>query len=501
MDRVPATLGIDLGTSAVKAVLVDGAGAVLAASDAPLGLACPEPGAAEQDPWAWWTAVRHAVRACLDAAVGAEVAAVGLTGQKHALLLLDDVGRPLGRAVIWADARASVEAAELDALAARRGGRPRPASLPGHLLPKWRRLVRTRPDDANRARALLFAKDWLGLRLTGGLATDRTEASTLPCYDPRRRGWSADAARGLGLPPRLLPPVLDPRGRRGPVSPEAAAETGLPAGIPVVAGAGDNEAAQLALGALDPGVLAVTLGTSGTVIGVVPRRRVRAGLVSGDTVGARRVAGTGVVLAAGRALVWVRDLAFGGATPVEAVIRRAADLPPEEDVPTFLPSLEGERSPVPDPGARGAFAGLSPAHGPVHFARAVLDGVAAALGETIELFRADGQTVAEVRITGGGARAEVWRAGVAAAAAAPVRLVGGSDATARGAALLAHLERAGERTLLDTARRWVEAGPLEVPSRTEVERMGRLRARQAALRGAVGPAAPTPTRAVLRGGA
>lgn len=478
-------LGIDLGTSAVKAVLVAEDGRLCAAGQASLALQVPEPLAAEQSASAWWSATQAAVRACLERAPGAAVAGVGLTGQKHALLLLDEKGQPLAPARLWADGRAASETRTLRERIpdlARRTGAP---ALPGYLLPKWLRLLAWEPDVLARTAHLLFAKDWLRLCLTGSLATDPTEASASQLWQPGRSRWNADRCRTLGIDPAWLPVVVPSNERSGVVTEEAAEVTGLPAGIPVVGGAGDNEAAALACGAVDPGVVAVILGTSGTVVATATRRGRVGGLVWGRHVTRRGLAATGTTLSAGRAIDWARRAFLPATMDVAEALELAFGVAIEEALPTFVPALVGERSPEPDEHARGAFLGLEPGHEAPQLLRAVVDGVSATLGQIVDLLRGSGVPVEELRFTSGGAASQAWRQAIAAAARTSGRLAGQREGPARGAALLAAAEGATDADLRVRARAWSPPQPLERPTAGAVLHMAAVKARLEAARRAL----------------
>jgi len=481
----PAYLGLDLGTSSVKALLVDEDGAVLATAGERLALLSDQPLQAEQDAEAWWRAASAAVRACLAAAPQARVHTVGLTGQKHALLPLDEANRPLRPAVLWADGRAMRECAEVrtvfPAVARRTGALP----LPGFLVPKWLRYLRTEEALAARTVRLCFAKDWLRLRLTGAFATDRTEASASQAYDFRSNSWSDTLLSVWDMRRDMLAPVRRSISEAGRVNEDGAAATGLAIGTPVVAGAGDNEAAAVGCGALGDGRVAVILGTSGTVIG---SSRVRAG--AGGLAWNRHVlpagyAATGTVLSAGRALRWVRRLAFPPGFTIPQVIEAAEASDPAPAPLVFLPSLVGERSPVPDPLATGAFVGLRPQHGRGHLARAVLDGVALQIAEILTLMRGAGVAVEGLRITSGGAASALWRRTIASAAGVAVRRVAQREGPALGAAMLAAASGGDLGTLGDLLDRWVVPGESEEPDPAEVERLHGLGARLRAVRNAL----------------
>ncbi|MDF1702451.1 MAG: FGGY family carbohydrate kinase, partial [Planctomycetota bacterium] len=263
---IDAYLGLDLGTSSLKALLVNEAGHTLAAASEPLVLVAERPLQAEQDADAWWRACVAAIRHVLAAAPGARVRAVGLTGQKHAFLPLDEQHRPLRSAVLWADGRATDECDEVravfPAVARRTGALP----LPGFFVPKWLRYQRREAELAARTARLCGAKDWLRLKLTGAFATDRTEASSSQAYDFRTNSWAESLLTLWDLRRDQLPPVRRSTSEAGRVHAEAATATGLPVDTPVVAGAGDNEAAAVGCGALGDGRVAVILGTSATVI-------------------------------------------------------------------------------------------------------------------------------------------------------------------------------------------------------------------------------------------
>jgi xylulokinase len=480
-----AFLGLDLGTTSVKALLVDAAGRTLGSGRVSLELVSREPLQAEQDAEGWWRGAVAAVRACLAAAPGARVAAVGLTGQKHALLPLDEHDRPLAPAVLWADGRATAECDEVrrvfPAVARRTGALPQP----GLFVPKWLRYARTRADLAARTVRLCGAKDWLRLRLTGTFATDRTEASASQAYDFRSNTWSGTLLTLWDLRPELLPPVLRSTREAGRVHAAAAEETGLPEGIPVAAGAGDNEAAALACGVVGPGTVALILGTSGTVVAWNKVRAAAGGLSYARHVVPAGYAATGTVLSAGRALRWIRRAAFPSDFTTEQMIEAAGASDPTRAPLVFLPSLVGERSPVPDPFATGAFVGLRPGHGRGHLARAVLDGVSLALAEVLVLMRGAGVAVRDVRLTSGGARSALWRGTLAAAAGVPVRRVGEREGPALGAALLAAAMTRRHGTLAGLVARWVRPGEPEPPDPAEVRRLRELGARLGAVRNAL----------------
>lgn len=481
-----AYLGVDVGTSSVKALLVDAAGREIASASARIPLITGLPLQAEQEAEVWWQGAVSAVRQCLAAASSTRVRAVGLTGQKHALLALDEDGRPVAPALTWADGRARREAQHVRDVFPAAGRRVGRHALPGLFLPKWLYFRERHAEEAARAATFLFAKDYVRFRLTGTLATDWTEASASLLFDFRRNGWSSPLTGFFELEEGTLPAVLAPAARAGDVDSAGAAETGLPVGIPVAAGAGDNEAAALAVGGLEEGAVALTLGTSATLVGWSRLRSSAGGLVWNRHIPRAGYAATGTVLSAGRALRWLRDVAYPDGTRVVDVLDHAKATSPSPAPLVFLPSLEGERSPVEDPDATGAFLGLRTIHTRAHLARAVLEGISLSLAESLVLMRAAGVPIEELRITGGGAGSAFWRRLLAAATGTPVRQVGMVEGPALGAALLA-AEMDGHGDARDLASRWVAPAPAEAPDAAEAERLvplaTMLRAGRNALRG------------------
>jgi xylulokinase len=480
-----AFLGLDLGTSACKALLVGEDGRVLAVAEERLELLAERPLQAEQDAEAWWRATVRAVRMCIEQAAGVRIQAVGLTGQKHALLPLDEEHRPLRPALLWADGRAHAEADELravfPAIARRTGSLPQP----GFLVPKWLRYTRGEPELRARTRRICFAKDWIRLRLTDTFATDRTEASAAQAYDFRKDSWAEPLLMLFELPREVLAPVVRSTTRAGRISAEAAEATGLEEGTPVAAGAGDNEAAALGCGALGDGRVAVILGTSGTVVGWSKQRTTAGGLSWNRHVLPTGYAATGTVLSAGRSLRWIRRAAFPRDFTVPQVLEAAEASDPSRAPLVYLPGLVGERSPVPDAHATGCFVGLRPLHGRGHLARAVVDGVSLGLAEILVLMRGAGVQVRALHVTSGGAASDLWRRTIAAAAGVPVRRVAMREGPALGAAMLAAAMTRQHGSLEDLVERWVEPGPEEEGDADEATRLERLGASARAVRNAL----------------
>jgi xylulokinase len=409
---VAPLVGLDVGTTGVKAVAISPHGEVLARAEEPYPLSIPQPGWAEQDPEDWWRASERAL-----ASVGAkDAAAVGLTGQMHGLVLLDASDRVLRPAILWNDQRTAAECAEieerigLDRLIELTGNR----ALPGFTAPKLLWVRAHEPDVWARAAHMLLPKDYVRLRMTGTRAIDAAEASGTLLFDVAGRRWSDEVCSALEIPREWLPPVHE--------------STDL-------GGAGDQQAGALGVGVVGPGPLSVVLGTSGVVFAALPGYRV-------DTqarvhVFCHAVPGTweamGVMLSAAGALRWLRD-AVGG--DYEELTAEAATWPAGTEGLTFLPYLQGERTPHADPSARAVFEGLSLRHDRGALVRAVLEGVAYGLRDSLELLRELGVEPQVGRASGGGARSELWLKIVASVLGISIERTAVEEGAAYGAALL-----------------------------------------------------------------
>ena len=423
-----SVLGIDLGTSGVKALVADRAGGVLGRGVAGYPVRVPAGGRAETAPQDWWRATRSAVRVALAEAGHVSVTAMAVAGQMHGVVLVDEAGAPLRPAILWLDERAAAEAATYAELPGEYttvlGNRPSPG-MAGPLL-SW--LMTHEPGTLGAAWWALQPKDWLRLRLTGQAATDPTDASGTLLFDLARDQWADPLIEKLGLPRAKLPPVRRSAEIAGRLLPGAAAELGLDPRIPVAVGAGDTAAALYAAG-LHPDEAMLNLGSSG--VWVVLEEEFR----PADTTNLYRAIGDGYYRLAptynvGIALDWVRNLL--GATWDE--LYQTAARPPRDDAPRFDPQLTPERW---NPRATGAWTGLALAHGREDLMRSALDGVAGLLGQRLADLRAAGHAPQRVILGGGGIRNSDWRALLAATLDLPVRDAATNWVTAAGAARLA----------------------------------------------------------------
>ena len=420
-----ALVGLDVGTTGVKAVAISPDGDVVAKAEAKYPLSMPHPGWAEQDPEDWWRGTQTAL-----AALGVDnVRGIGLSGQMHGLVALDSELRVLRPAILWNDQRTAAECAEIEQrlglqrLIRLTGNR----ALPGFTAPKLLWLRTHEPDVYSRIGHVLLPKDFVRLRLTGELATDVADASGTLLFDVAARSWSDEMLGALDLPREWLPSALE--------SPEISGATA--SGVPVAAGAGDQAAGALGVGVDRPGPLSVVLGTSGVVFAALPGfaadREARIHAFCHAVPGGWHA--MGVMLSAAGSLRWFRDALEPNME--YAALTAEADLwEPGADGVTFLPYLAGERTPHADPNARGAFVGLSQRHGRGALVRAVLEGVAYGLRDSLALLEELGVEPEAGRASGGGARSELWLRIVASVLRIPLERTAVEEGAAYGAALL-----------------------------------------------------------------
>ena len=439
-------LGLDVGTSGVKAVLVSPSGDVRASATTPLKLSTPRPGWAEQDPIDWWEASIASIRAVRSQAAGATVAGVGISGQMHSSVFLDRSGEVVRPALLWCDGRTTEECREIER---RVGGEERlrdlvsnPA-LEGFTLPKVLWLRNNEPEAFRLVATVMLAKDYIRYRLTGELATEPSDASATLMYDTARQRWSREILDAMELNGSLLPPVGGSSQVLGRVSDAGAAACGLPAGTPVVGGGADNACGAAGVGVVAPGEAVASWGTSGTLLAPMSEPRVDPGLRAHTF--CHVVPSTwylmGVVLSAGGAFAWYRDQLArelaGDSDANRKLDDEAASVARGAEGVTFLPYLQGERTPHRNASARGAFLGLSLAHTRAHLTRAVIEGVCFALRDSLEILRSLGFTLSEVLFTGGGAHSPLVRRLAAEVFGLPVATVNREEGPAYGAALLA----------------------------------------------------------------
>ncbi len=446
-------LGIDVSTTGAKALLIDEQGKVVASHTTEYPLSTPKPLWSEQNPADWWQGACESIKAALSEAglAGEAVSAVGLTGQMHGLVMLDKADQVLRPAILWNDQRTGAQCVEitekvggLDRLLQLTGNQV----LPGFTAPKIVWVRENEPSVYERARHILLPKDYVRFCLTGEYATEVSDASGMSLLDVANRRWSKEMLQALDIPESWLPICTESDQVSGRISASAAQATGLKAGMPVVGGGGDQAAQAVGSGIVKAGVISVTSGTSGVVFAhsekyaFEPQGRLHAFC--------HAVPGKwhfmGVMLSAGGSFRWLRDsigdvekaaASLSGDDPYNLLTREAALAPVGSEGLLFLPYLTGERTPYPDPEARGAFVGLTLRHTKRHLIRSVLEGVSFGLRDSLELIKGLGVPIEQVRASGGGARSPLWRQIQADVFGAELVLVNVTDGAAYGAALLA----------------------------------------------------------------
>jgi xylulokinase len=427
-------LGVDLGTSGVKAVLADAAGAVLAQATASLTVSRPHPGWSEQDPAAWWAALVAAVAALRRSADLSGVRGIGLSGQQHGAVLLDTSERVLRPAILWDDGRSAAECTALDPLARRIAGN---LAMPGFTAPKLLWVRHHEPELFHATARVLLPKDWLRLRLVGEAVSEASDASGTLWLDVAARRWSPVLLDASGLDERHMPRLVEGDTVSGRLRPEAAAELDLPPGIPVAGGAGDNAAGAVGIGCIRPGQGFVSLGTSGVIFvsdaapKPLPERTVHAFCHCLPTTWHRM----SVILSAAGSLAWFAGVAGVPAPDLVAEMERERE---GRGRVTFLPYLSGERTPHNDAQARGAFLGLDAGTSRADLTRAVLEGVAFALADGMDALAPGGLPDGVLWVIGGGGQSAAWLRILAAVLGRPLLPVpSASVGPALGAARLA----------------------------------------------------------------
>lgn len=443
-------LGIDVGTGGSRALLLNESGALVASAiHEHEPFRSPQAGWAEQDPHDWWKASRAAIGRLLSesAVAPAEIACIGLTGQMHGAVLLDKDNQVLRPALIWADQRTAEECRDLNSTIGpeRLVELTSNPALTNFTLTKLLWVRKHEPAIWRNFRSFLLPKDYVRFRLSGVRAIDVADASGTLLLDVRRRQWSYAMLEATGLDRDCLPQLFESPEIAGRVSEAAAQETGLKAGTPIVAGAGDQAAGALGMGIARPGDVSATIGTSGVVFAATdapftdPRGRLHT--FCHAIPGRWHV--MGVTQAAGLSLRWFRDnfgIAARAATagdPYDALAEEASRVPAGSEGVLWAPYLMGERTPYLDPDARAALVGLSASHGRGHIIRAILEGVAFSLKDSLTIFAELAIPVREIRLGGGGARSPLWRQIQADVYGQPVQTVAAEEGAAYGAALLA----------------------------------------------------------------
>jgi len=436
-------MGIDVSTTGSKALLIDAAGTVVASASAPHSLSTPKPLWSEQDPLEWWAATKVSIQAVLQRSnvTASAIAGIGLTGQMHGLVLLNGTGAVLRPAILWNDQRTQ---SQCDAIHAHIG-RERfiqisgNVALTGFTAPKILWVAENEPEVYEQVRHVLLPKDYIRYRLTGQFAMDKADGAGTVLFDLRQRDWSAELLAALNIPSEWMPPTYEGPEFTGEVSVAAAVETGFAAGTPVAAGGGDQAAQAVGVGAVEPGIIGLTVGTSGVVFAATPAPFIepegRLHAFCHAVPGMWHL--MGVMLSAAGSLQWYRDTLAPNLS-FDELLQEAETVPAGSEGLQFLPYLSGERTPHPDPQARGAFIGLTLRHRRGHLTRAVLEGVAYGLKDSFKLIQSAGlEQIVQVRASGGGTKGRLWRQILASVLESELVTVNTAEGAAFGAALLA----------------------------------------------------------------
>jgi xylulokinase len=434
---VGVLVGVDVGTSGTRALAVTTEGELVAEATRPHQLLTPRPGWTEQHPAEWWDACKGVLAEV--AAAGGEIVGLGVTGQMHGSVFLDSAGEVIRPALLWNDQRTADECDEITArVGAERllelAGNP---ALTGFQAPKILWLARHEPDAYARVASVLLPKDYVRFELTGERATDASDAAGTLLLDVRARDWSDEILDALEISREWLPRVYEGPETTGTVRDELADELGLPRGLPVAAGGGDNAAAAVGVGVVQEGSVSTSIGTSGVLFAhrdeFTPDPSGRVHAFCHAVPGAFHL--MAVTLSAGGSLSWWREQ-LGGGADFEELVGEAEPVEPGAEGLVFLPYLTGERSPHLDPRARGAFVGLTVRHGRAHMTRAVMEGVAFSMRDGLEVMRGLGTPDDDMRAVGGGARSPLWLRLQADVYGRAVRRTEVDEGPAYGAALL-----------------------------------------------------------------
>ncbi|MEL6150090.1 MAG: xylulokinase [Chloroflexota bacterium] len=470
-------IGIDVSTTASKAVAIDAAGAVLATSSHEHPFFTPEPMWVEQNPDDWWQTTIQALKGVFQTVNAADVKAIGLTGQMLGLVALDEHGTPVRPSILWNDQRSGKQCDEItDTIGAEKLWQLTGSlMIPGMTVPKLLWMREHEPDSYAKVRHVLLPKDYVRYRLSGELVTDVSDGSGTGLMDVGARDWSDEMLAALEIPREWLPGVVESPEICATVTDEAAAATGLTAGTPIVGGAGDQPAGAVGMGIVGAGATSLTVGTSGVLFTASDR-------YSPDPQGrghswCHAVPGQwclmGVMQSAAGSLQWLRTM-LEATSSYDDMNAAVADVPIGSLGLLFAPYLTGERHPHPDPLARGAFVGLTLRSEQPQLMRATMEGVAFGLSDLVELARAQGIQPSSARVSGGAANSPVWRQIMADVMGFPLYSVNAGEGGAYGAAILASVGGGAHTDVASACEAMIEAGDRTSPGEAERARYEQL---------------------------
>lgn len=433
-------LGIDLGTSSVKLLLMDAAGNVMKTVSKDYPVSYPKAGWAEQNPEDWWQATKAGARELLAGELGKSVQSIGLSGQMHGLVLMGQDNQVLMPAILWCDQRTQEECDYItqklgDKLSEYTGNK----ALTGFTAPKVLWVKKHLPEVYGKIKHILLPKDYIRFKLTGEYATDVSDASGTLMFDVSKRQWSAEMLKFLEIDKAVLPVCYESYEITGSVIEAASLATGLPVGTKVVGGGGDQACGAVGTGVVFPGTVSVALGTSGVVFACQKDYAVDSlNRLHSFCHANSKWHVMGVMLSAASCLKWwVEEVNHLDESGYDSLLSEAEEIDAGSDGLVFLPYLMGERTPYSDPYARGSFIGLTMTHSRAHMTRAILEGVSFALKDSLEIIDEQNIPVEWVRVSGGGAKSKLWRQILADVFALPVDVVNSVEGPALGAAILA----------------------------------------------------------------
>jgi len=474
-------MGIDLGTSSTKVLIVDEFGNLMAEASAKYPICTPAPGWAEQDPELWWTSTKKAIEETLrnSKVEPKEISALGLSGQMHGTVLLGNDLIPLRPAIIWADKRSESQCEEIY----ERVGKEKVLEttcnpvMPGFMAPSLLWVKQNEPAIFERVSKVLLPKDYIRFKLTGFLTSDVSDASATLLFDVNRREWSTEIISRLGFEREFFPQVCESIDVTGEVSGEASQETSLPIGAEVVAGGGDSPVGAVGCGVIKPGIVSSNIGSAGQVFAALDKMKVDPGFRIHTFCHAvpHKWYIQGATLSAGLSLTWfMENLGFDEALGTSDVdhydllSKEAESAEPGCRALFFMPYMMGERSPHMDPYAKGLFFGLTLSHRRAHMIRAIMEGVVYALRDSLEIFKELGVKVDRIVARGGGARSTLWRQIQADIFNSEVMTVEVKEEAAFGAALLAGVGVGVYRDLEEAVREAVKVRGVQYPSADRV---------------------------------
>lgn len=437
-------LGLDIGTSGVKAILISVDGKIIDTKQRTYPLSSPRSGWTEQNPGDWWQETQKVIAEIIqkNPVDSARIKALSLSGQMHSSVFLDKNREVIRPAILWSDTRTSKQCQEIYNKV---GGVKKlinqvsNKALEGFTAPKILWLRENEPANYEKISTLLLPKDYIRYKLTGELATEESDAAGTILYDVKKREWSTEVLKSLNIDKGILPPVLKSIDAAGKVSDEIAKKTGLKAGTPVIAGGADNACGAVGSGIVKEGKVMVSIGSSGVVLAqtneAVADQEGRIHLFNHANPGSWYL--MGVMLSAGMSFSWLKESLYDNQYDYSTLNKKAAETEPGSDGLLFLPYLYGERAPYADADARGVHFGISGEHKVGHFARSVMEGVSFGLKDSLELMRAQEVKINEVRAIGGGSKSKIWQQILADILGEEISLINIEEGPAFGAALIA----------------------------------------------------------------